>query len=341
VILDAATKKLQVVLAGAKTSLDCPWVTTWADMSSTAFTPGSSNGLTNGVTAVDIVAASGLTQRQVKGISLFNGDTGAVTASILYNDNSTLRVLIKVVLQVGETLLYDGTSWRVLDATGAQKTAQSGSGRWLRTVILTSGTSHVTGPQTTNLFLRMVGAGGGGGGCSSLASAAAAAGGGGSGAYAEKTFTVTPNTAYTYAIGVGGTGVSGAAGNNGTSTTFAVGAVTVTAPGGTGGPLATAAITLTARAGGAGGTIATNGDLNSTGSPGIGGYILIVTGNIGGSGKGGDSQFGSGGIGIVAAGAGSNATGYGAGGGGSLTGASAARAGGNGTQGVIVIDEYA
>jgi hypothetical protein len=340
-ILDAVTKKLEVILAGAVTANQLPFVCTWSDIGATSALPGENDGQTNGVTVVDLVPVPGSsTQRFVKTISIFNADTAAATVTVRYNNNATLRTIRKVVLQVGETLEYNG-QWNVFDATGSVKTAQSGTGRWLRTVVLTSGTTHTTGPQTTSLFLRMVGGGGGGGGCSSLASAAAAAGGGGSGAYAEKTFVVTPSTNYTYAIGALGAGSSGAVGGNGTSTTFAAGGVTVTAPGGVGGPLATAATTLTARAGGAGAAISTNGDLNSTGSPGVYGVVLIVTGPILASGKGADSQFGSGGIGLVAVGAGSAATGFGAGGGGSATGAAAARAGGNGTAGVIIVDEYA
>ena len=56
-ILDATTKKLQVVLAAAVAANQLPVVANWVDMTATATTPGSSNTATNSTTQVDIVAA--------------------------------------------------------------------------------------------------------------------------------------------------------------------------------------------------------------------------------------------------------------------------------------------
>lgn len=246
-----------------------------------------------------------------------------------------------IPLAAGEAVfILETGAFIVMDATGGIKTGPA-SGRWLKTTVLTAGTTFTTDPATRAIFLRMVGGGGGGGGCTSVASAAAAAGGGGAGAYAEKTFVVNPSTGYTYAIGAAGNGASGAAGGNGGSTTFAVGATTVTAPGGTGAAAAVAATTLTARAGGAGGTVATNGDVNSGGRAGGYGVTLIVATPIVASGDGGASQFGGGGAGRDTVGNGNAATGFGAGGGGAATGAAAVRTGGNGTAGCIIVDEFA
>jgi hypothetical protein len=341
-ILAATTSSLEVILAGAITTNQLPCVSSWVDITATAFTPGHTDTQTNGATAVTLVAAPGAsTQRQVKYINIYNADTVSATVTVRYNANATLRTLAKIILLTGESLIWDGQAFKVLDASGSVKTAQAGTGRYLSTTVLTTGTIFTTGPQTTCIYVRMVGGGGGGGGCTSLASAASAAGGGGAGSYAEKTFVVTPKTAYTYAIGAAGAGNSGAAGGNGGNTTFAVAGLTVTAPGGTGGPVATASTALTAYAGGAGGAIATNGDLNGAGAGGDGGKTLIVATPVVGSGQGGSSPFGRGGIGITAVGAGAAAIGYGSGGGGAATGASAARAGGVGVAGVIIVDEYA
>jgi hypothetical protein len=293
-------------------------------------------------TTTDIVGSPASGQRNVQSLLARNKGASSNDLTVILNRSATGYELFKVTLQAGETLSYlDGVGFQVRDANGAVKLTQGGSGRWLKTTVLAAGSTFSTGPETKIIYVRLVGGGGGGGGCTSVASAAAAAGGGGSGAYAEKTFTVTPNTNYTYAIGSAGAGNSGAAGDNGGNSTFAAGGVTVTTPGGGGAPVATAATTLTARAGGAGGAISTNGDLNSTGSPGIFGVVLIVATPIVASGKGADSQFGSGGLGLVAAAAGNAGTGYGSGGGGAATGASATRAGGAGTAGVIIVDEYA
>jgi hypothetical protein len=293
-------------------------------------------------TTTDIVAAPGAGQRNVQSLLARNKGATSDDLTVVLNRSATAYELFKATLQAGETLSYlDGVGFQIRDANGALKVAQSGSGRWLKTTVLTAGTTFTTGPETKSIFVRLQGGGAGGGGCTSVASAAGAGGGGGAGSYAEKTFTVTPNTNYTYAIGALGAGVSGAAGAAGGATTFAVGATTVTAPGGSGGTLGTATTTLTARLGGAGGAIATNGDLNAAGENGQPGFVLIVATAIGHGGNGGGSVFGKGGNGVIAAGNGNAAIGYGAGGGGALTGASAVRTGGSGVAGIIIIDEYA
>jgi hypothetical protein len=250
--------------------------------------------------------------------------------------------LFNVPLAVGEWLVWNETGVLFVYAVDGSVKSSAGPGRYLRSTMLTSGTTYNTGADCSKIKVKLVGGGGGGGGCSSVAAAASAGGGGGSGGYAEKTFDVSPSTAYTYAIGAAGTGTSGAAGGNGGDTTFAVGATTVTAKGGSGAPLATALTTLSAYAGGAGGTVSTNGDLNGSGAPGEPGVTLIVATPIVASGNGGSSEMaGGGGKGITAVGAGNAGVGPGAGGGGAATGASTARAGGAGTAGAILVEEYA
>lgn len=342
-ILDTVNHQIQVILGGAKAANDSPIVVDFVDIDTTTFTPGCQAGVTNGVTAQQILAApaSGH-QRKVNAITLVNADTAAIAVTIRLNISAVLYNLFTCTLGVGEKLVWtDAIGWSTYDTAGSMKQVTSGTGVWLGTYVKTSGSTHTTGPRTTTLFVRMVGGGGGGGGCTSLAAAAAGAGGGGGGGYAEKTFTVTPSTNYTYAIGAAGAGASGAAGGNGGNSTFTVGGTTVTAFGGVGGPVGTAATTLVARAGGAGGAVSTNGDVNRGGEPGVYGVSLVVATPIVASGHGGNGPFGGGGVGIVAVGNGNAATGYGAGGGGAATGASAVRTGGNGTAGVIVIDEYA
>lgn len=338
--LNGATEKIQIV-PGTTGSIDAQ--ADYVDLSGTTVTPGSNQiNDSTASTATDLVGSpAASTSRRVKYLGIRNLST-TVTTTMLVQKVATGPVtieLLKVTLLPGWALVYNGSTWFVYDDKGAVVTGPM-PGRFLRSTPLTSGTVFTTGVDTESIRIKLVGGGGGGGGCTSVASAAAAGGGGGSGAYAEKTFDVLPNTNYTYAVGAAGTGVSGAAGNNGGNSTFTVGATTVTAPGGGGAPVATAATTLTARAGGAGGTIATNGDVNSTGSPGMYGVVLIVATPIVASGKGADSQFGSGGLGLVAAANGNNATGFGGGGGGSATGASAVRTGGSGTAGLIIVEEY-
>jgi hypothetical protein len=303
-------------------------------------------GVTNGVSAVSMVAAPSSGQKAVRHLNLFNGDTASITATIRLNKAAAFTTLIKVVLQVGETLQWtpDG-GWRTFDATGAQKMAMSGTGRWIKTTVLTSGTAFVTQMQTTSIFVRVQGPGGGGGGVAlNAAGNGTCAGGGAAGSYAEKTFVVTPNTSYTYAIGAGGgAGASGGGtgGAAGGATTFAVGGTTVTCPSGLGGTFIGTAALHNYALGGDSGAVATNGDLNAGGDPGRSG-VIIVAGVVGVGGAGGSSVFGRGGPERKTTGAGAVGTGYGCGGSGALSLASgAAAAGGAGMQGVIIVDEYA
>ena len=342
--LRGTTDSLEVV-TGSAVTVDV--LAAWVDLvdAATTASPNATPTAITTATTTTIVAAAGTatTTRNVKMLNIRNKHaTSSVAVTVQVNRSATLYELFKVTLLAQEMLTYvEGQGWKLLDATGAVKIASSGTGRWLKTTVLTGGTTFLTGPATTSIFVRLVGGGGGGGGCTSVASAAGAAGGGGAGGYAEKTFTVTPNTNYTYGIGSGGTGVSGAGGNNGIGSSFTVGGVTVSALPGSGAPVATAATTLTARAGGLGAGLSTGGDVNGAGQCGDPGVVLIVATPIVCSGQGGSGPFGAGGLGRVAVGNGNVAAAFGGGGGGAATGASAVRTGGNGTQGVIIVDEYA
>lgn len=215
------------------------------------------------------------------------------------------------------------------------------AGRFLGTTVLTSGTSFTTGLQTNRIKVRLVAGGGAGGGVSTGVGQGGGAGGGSAGGYAEKTFAVLPNTAYTYAIGAGGT--AGTAGNNpgnaGGITTFAVGALTVTANGGLGGPaMAAGAATLFAL-GAASPAVSVNGDVNSGGAPGASG--IRVSQLICQSGMGGSGPFGAGGLMVIAQNSGQSGVGFGAGGsGGVCINNGGDVAGGAGLGGMIAVDEF-
>lgn len=337
-LLDAASK-LQLTLS-ATGSVD---YTVSKVRNASPFLPVPTKGNITAVGPTDICAVPGGTDVDtVECITLNNVHaTVTVDVTVTHVGGTTIRVFKVASLAPGEYCVWNenGTIF-VYDALGRVKVGGV-SGTFLQSTLLTTGTTFTTGPNTNKIKIKLVGAGGGGSGCTSVASAACGGGGGGAASYAEKVFAVTPNTAYTYAIGAAGTGASGAAGNNGGDTTFTVGATTVTGKGGGGAPIGTAATTLVARAGGAGGTVALNGDLNSVGQPGEFGIVLITATPIVASGNGGDSPMGGGGLGLVAVGNGNNAGGFGAGGGGSATGASTVRTGGNGTAGAIIVEEYA
>lgn len=292
-------------------------------------------------TTTVVAAPAASTVRNVRLLTIANRHATLSCVIQVQHYDGTAYQMQQATLKPGETLSYNDTAgWIKNDASGGRVETPL-TGRYLGTSVLTAASGNfTTGPETNSICVRGVGAGAGGGGNTSVASAAAACGGGGAGGYVEKTFAVTPNTAYAYVCGALGIGNSAAAGSNGADSTFIVGATTVTAKGGTGGPQKVAANALTVAIGGAGGTVSTSGDLNSAGQPGDYGTVLIQATPIGCSGNGGSGPFGAGGIGLVAVGNGNNGVGFGSGGSGSFRGASAAGTGGSGTNGCWIVDEY-
>ena len=205
-------------------------------------------------------------------------------------------------------------------ATTAFVTAAAvpGTGRLLRAPqVLTSGTSYTTPASCTAIYVEAVGGGGGSGG---LTSPPSGSGGGGGGAYLTKYVTVSASTAYTIAIGAGGTAGTGTtAGGNGGATSIIVGATTYSAGGGVG-----SVATSGGGSGGAGGT-ATNADFSIPGKSGTSG-----NGTTGDAGDGGPTFWSN----NITGGYGQGAQGSGAAGGGSEPGNA-------GSAGIMRIWEYA
>lgn len=118
-ILDATTKSIQFVLGAAATTNELPCVTSWADITTSTFTPGSTDTQSNDMTAVTIVAApASSTQRQVKTISIYNADTVAAEVTVGFNNNSTIRTLVDLTLQPGQTLQFAENAWTAIDSNG-------------------------------------------------------------------------------------------------------------------------------------------------------------------------------------------------------------------------------
>lgn len=206
--------------------------------------------------------------------------------------------------------------------------------------------------STTKYFrVIVIGGGGGGGGTqSSAAGAGSVGGGGGSGAIAEGFYEKTASSA-SITIGAGGSGNNGAAGDDGGTTTFDDGTVTVSATGGKGG--ATGLSSADGTSGAASGTRATasGGNLrNAPGQLGFDGIVMPVTGSVtvALSGAGASCPgYGSGGpatgarSGSTSANTGASASGNGSGGGGAVViNSSGIRAGGSGSNGTVIIEEY-
>ena len=340
ILLLGTTDSLQVITGTAVSSINIH--ASYVDDNAGTITPGSANILIAAATTTSIVAAPGSgIQRNVKSLTIYNSSATASKITIEVVSGSTVALFI-YTLNAGETIQYfDGQGFQVTDASGGLKTSAR-SGLFLKETVLTSGTSFLTTASTNTIFVRVQGGGGAGGGCTvGSATISGGAGGGAAGGYAEKTFAVTPNTSYVYAIGAAGAaGATGAnAGGNGGNSTFAVGATTVTANGGNGGAGCTSAAAVVTL-GGAAPAVSTNGDVNGSAEPGNPGFVSAV--GIAVSGKGGSSQFGGGGNSLKAQGTGNAAIGLGAGGGGGCTiSTTGAVAGGAGTAGVIIVQEFA
>jgi len=126
-ILDSTTKSLELVLGSAVTTTAMPVTVDYVDMTTTTTLAGSSDSQSNGVTLVTILAApAASTQRKVNSINVYNADSAAKIVTVRLNNNTVLRPLVVVTLQVGDTLIYtDVGGWFVLSATGLIKNGQS------------------------------------------------------------------------------------------------------------------------------------------------------------------------------------------------------------------------
>ena len=132
ILLDSTLRKLQVVLAAAKATNDCSWISAYGDVTNVASSVpvasngNSSNGTTNGTTAVDVVVAPGSSQtRRLLDFKLVNTDTSPITVTLNYNDNGTSRALWTGALNVGDTLQYNvNKDFTVTDSNGNTKTVQ-------------------------------------------------------------------------------------------------------------------------------------------------------------------------------------------------------------------------
>lgn len=220
--------------------------------------------------------------------------------------------------------VYDGTDWVAIGG---------GSNLGLRQVI--QFTSSGTFTKADHSFLRAVKikvqAGGGGGG--SAQTLDACAGGGGGGAFAESFITDLTLLADSETITVGSGGAGGTAGGNGDSgDDSSFGSLIVTGGGGGGSGRTVAGGGL----GATGGTGST-GDLQLAGGFGFTGFL----GTPRQAGRGGDSFLGQGGVQFGTAANGVVGREFGGGGSGGVANNATFRNGGNGANGIIILELYA
>lgn len=300
----------------------------------------AAGGSANAITAAYSPAITTLTD----GTILYLKAASANTAAATFSPNG---LVAKAIVSLGHAALIGGEiaangdvwlqynssigggSWVLIASSGG--TASAGRLAGVPITFAASGTYTKT-IGVNKIRVRLVGGGGAGGGTSATSASQCAAGGGGSaGAYAEAVIDVSATATIAITIGAGGTGVSGAAGNAGGTTS--VGAF-VTAPGGPGG-LGNSATSTFPQLGSAGG---------STSAPPTGANVVGTAGDAGGPGRlyslasveggaGGRSIFGA--TNILGP-----ALGYGSGGAGQrATPSSGAGTGSVGMPGYVIIEE--
>jgi len=285
--------------------------------------------------AATIYTVAASTQAFVRSITVVNTDTITNTFQLFRGGTAAANAITPLwTLPIGGCAIYeDGQGWQLFDATGKLQLS-TGPGRYLRTRVFTSGTSFTVTGDVSTIFCRLQAGGGGGGNCVTAVTNSAAGGGGASGGYAEKTFAVAPGASVSYIIGGGG-----ASATAGSDSTITYGGVTVTTKGGPAGAAQTVAAPPLVSLGGATPAISTNGDVNGAGSPGGNGNCEAAA--IAMSGFGGKSIFGGAGLGRNSQGIGNAAISFGSGGGGAcILSGGANVAGGAGSAGVLIVQEF-
>jgi hypothetical protein len=345
--------------SGAPTDLVGPTLQLTPAITPAALTTSQNNYAPTGGGGASVWRISATTPVNITGLAVGQADgdvyvitnVGSSTITLVHESASSTAAnrlscpgADSIVLATLSTamFIYDGTAARFRCIAVALTPASTPSGLLVKRTYLTTGTSFTTQATTNSIFLRMVGGGGGGGGYGPSTSTSAGAGGGSAGSYCEKTFAVTPSTAYVYAIGafgvggVTGTSNSGAVGGNGSASTLTVGSTTVSAGGGNGG-MAAVGSGLASDGGDKGS--AANGDLNM---PGAAGFAGIGTSLAAFGGNGGSCPLGGGGRGAIAGVTGASAGGgFGSGGGGgAVINGGVASSGAAGLSGEIIVEEY-
>ncbi len=123
ILLDDSTQKLQAVLAGAITTDQPEFQTTYGVLTLNVLDAYETNqGELNDTTDVDLVVGQSSKQIGIKSISLYNRDTVSVTVTFKKDISATDRFLYRAVLAANESVHYEsGFGWSVVDANGVVK----------------------------------------------------------------------------------------------------------------------------------------------------------------------------------------------------------------------------
>jgi hypothetical protein len=278
---------------------------------------------------------SGLLHLFQKGISVWSATENYYFStngerSYVQGSNGTIYVAVAPSLNQNPVTDVSNTYWKIYSPNGSVLAIRQ----------FTATTAYVPTIGTRNVYGILVGGGGAGGGAPSTATGNTAAGlGGSAGGLAEFLYPVSTFIGQTINIGVGGAGVSNAAGGAGSNSTFAGITAFGGAPGGVGAN--TTPPWLLGESGNS--TTPTGGNIaNIPGPSGGMSFSLVAAAVV--SGRGGSGRYGTGGNsrGNIR-GNGQVGIGFGAGGGGAVEASAGpgGLAGGNGTNGICILWELA
>ena len=141
------THKIQAVLAGAVSANQPHYWTDYIDTADDAV--GQGNGVLNDTTDVDIVSAPSSGDRLIKQIHIYNADTASVTVAVKTDASGTERILRKVTLTTGQSLIYNSSSGWYIDSV-ASSGAGAVSSVFARTGVVVAANGDYTASQITN-----------------------------------------------------------------------------------------------------------------------------------------------------------------------------------------------
>lgn len=123
-ILQDINDTLEAFLGEVTNSVEPKFVVSYADVTTTAFTPGQENGDFNGTTDVTLLSApAASTQRQIRVIHIYNADDVNHTVTIQLDDNATEVPLRKETIVPGQSMTWskeNGWSTGVISASAVK-----------------------------------------------------------------------------------------------------------------------------------------------------------------------------------------------------------------------------
>lgn len=124
-VLSSTTDTLELDLLAAHTTNALPFLVSYRDITTTAYTPGRQFGTSNGTTDVQLLAAPAASnQRVVDLILIRNRDTVSHTVTVRFVDNATEYDVFTAIVASGDVIQYvDGMGWTVLSNNGSVKNA--------------------------------------------------------------------------------------------------------------------------------------------------------------------------------------------------------------------------